>query len=69
MVSAGFNGLASYDVYIPSEYLLEFILHTHQVEQAMLGFGKERHENIHIAVWPKIFSQNGAEQGNFRNIP
>src|ERR1700682_5030140 len=41
-------------IHLPAEHLLKLVLHVQNIEQTPRRLGIERHENVHVAVFPEL---------------
>ena len=69
IVSATFDGSASDQVHVPSEYSAQLVLHPDYVEERAPSFRIETDQHINIAIGSEIVPHHGAEQSQLRNSP
>ena len=69
IVSAAFDGSASDQIHVSSEYSAQLVLHPDNVEERAPSFRIETDQHIDIAIGSEIVPHHGAEQSQFRNSP
>jgi hypothetical protein len=63
------QGILLDEVYLSTEHIVQLVSHIQKIPETPGDLGLEGNENIDIAVWAKVISQNGAKESKFLDFP
>ena len=69
VVAALFNGCTLYQFHVPTEYPAQLLLHARHIEKGMACLRVKPDQHIHLAVGAEVLTYNGAEEGQFSDLP